>query len=147
MTNPVQPPWRWQFVVAGLLILGFVVLTVFMLGWAGGSEGAWKNRVFVFSSVEAIVFTAVGWVFGREVHRSGVETAKQDAKEAKDEAKAKQAEAAEERAKGMKLAGAVGALSVPAGGGQASDVAMDEDGAPALSQLDRVRQMARELYG
>jgi hypothetical protein len=128
-----------------LLIVAFAVLTIFMLSWADGADAEWKNRMAVFSSVEAIVFTAVGWLFGREVHRSGAETARQDAAEAKTDSKVQQEKAAEATAKGMKLAGAVEALVPPPPGGRAKDVALDEPAA-AQSQIDRVQQLARELY-
>jgi hypothetical protein len=149
-----QLPWRFQFTVAAALIVAFVVLTVFMLWWADAPDGVWKNRVFVFSSVEAIVFTAVGWIFGREVHRTQAESARKDAAEAKEAAGRKADEAAEERAKGMRLAGAVETLTAgPAGAGQggpARDVGLDdepaESGAPP-SQLASLHDLVRRLYG
>jgi hypothetical protein len=159
--KPTQPdssqlPWRWQFFVAAALIVAFVVLTVFMLSWANASDAVWKNRVFVFSSVEAIVFTAVGWIFGREVHRAQAESArmdaddaKQDAKEKSDLADRKAEEAAEERAKGMRLAGAVETFAAgPATRrGQARDVAADGEPGASASQLASLQDLARRLYG
>jgi hypothetical protein len=138
--------WKWQFVAAVVLLLAFGVLTVLMLVWADGSPEEWKNRAFVFSSVEAIVFTAVGWLFGREVHREGVEAARKDAAEAKDKADTKQQETADERAKGMKLAGAVAAMdTTPARNqGEAQDVGLASS--TGTSQMDRVQQLAQELY-
>jgi lysylphosphatidylglycerol synthetase-like protein (DUF2156 family) len=144
----VNMQWKWQFVVAGMLIVAFAVLTFFMLSWADAPAEEWKNLVFVFSSVEAIVFTAVGWLFGREVHREGAETARKDAAEAQDKADANQREAADEKAKGMRLAGAVEAMdgtTTLRTQGEGEDVGF----APAdagLSQVDRVRQLARDLY-
>jgi hypothetical protein len=144
----VNVQWKWQFVVAGILLVMFGVLTGLMLMWADGPSEEWKNRMFIFSSVEAIVFTAVGWIFGREVHREGVETARDDAKEAQTKADTKQQEAAGERAKGMRLAGAVEMIEVPTvrSQGDAEDVGFAPAGAAATSQVDRVRELARELY-
>ncbi len=151
-----QPPWRWQFFVAAALIVAFAVLTVFMLSWANVSDAVWKNRVFVFSSVEAIVFTAVGWVFGREVNRAQVEAARKDADDAKGAAREnselagrKADEAAEERAKGARLAGAVSTLAAGSADrrSRARDVGADEESAAFPSQLAFVQDLARQLYG
>jgi hypothetical protein len=151
-----QLPWRWQFVVAAALVLAFVVLTVLMLSWADAPDGVWKNRVFVFSSVEAIVFTAVGWIFGREVHRGQAESARKDAEEAKADAKEnldlagrKADEAASERAKGMRLAGAVETVATGMAGttGQAADVTLGEDASALPAQLATLQDLARRLYG
>jgi hypothetical protein len=150
-----QPPWLWQFVVAVALIVGFVALTVFMMVSADVSDGTWKNRLFVFSSVEAVVFTAVGWIFGREVHRAQAESAREDAETAKkderqsrEQAAQKAEEAAEARADGMRLAGAVETFAAgqAASGGRATDVGFGGD-RPAASQLDELYQLARRLYG
>lgn len=142
-------PWRWQFIVASGLLVAFVVLTVFMLSWADAPEGVWKNRVFVFSSVEAIVFTAVGWIFGREVHRTQAESARKDADDAKEVAGKKADQAAEERAKGMRLAGAVETLvaGTASTGGHARDVGLNGDSGPLPSQLASLQDLARRLYG
>jgi hypothetical protein len=155
--GPTQPtagssgnllPWRFQFIVAAALIMAFVVLTVFMLSWADGPDEVWKNRVFVFSSVEAIVFTAVGWIFGREVHRSQAESARKDAEEAKGVASRKADEAAAERANGMRLAGAVESFAAAADtGGQARDVGLNEEPGGRSAQLASLRDLVHRIYG
>jgi len=148
-------PWRWQFYVAALLIVAFIVLTVCMLRWANATDDVWKNRVFVFSSVQSIVFTAVGWIFGREVNRAQVDSARKDADQARDEANKKSeladqkaSEAADERAKGMRLAGAVETLGAgtaePDGRGHDTGFQGDSAGFPA--QLASLRDLARRLY-
>jgi hypothetical protein len=159
--EPTQPdsssqlPWRWQFWVAATLIVAFAVLTVFMLSWANASDAVWKNRVFVFSSMEAIVFTAVGWIFGREVHRAEAESARKDAYDAKEDAKEKSElasrkaeEAAGERAKGMQLAGAVETFAAgpTQRGDQPSDVSFGGESAGFSSQVAFLQGLARRLY-
>ena len=57
--------WTWQFVVAVALLVGFVALIVAMMFLARGDETVWQRRVFVFGGAEAIVFTVIGWLFGR----------------------------------------------------------------------------------
>jgi hypothetical protein len=148
-TGGSQLPWGFQFTVAAALLMAFVVLTVFMLSWADAPDEVWKNRVFVFSSVEAIVFTAVGWIFGREVHRTQAESARKDAVDAKEAASKKADEAAEERAKGMRLAGAVEtfAAGTAGTGGRARDVGLDEEAGALPSQLASLQSLARRLYG
>ena len=151
-----QPPWRWQFFMATALIVAFAVLAAFMLSWANAPDAVWKNRMFVFSSVEAIVFTAVGWVFGREVHRTQVEAARKDADDAREDAKEKSElasrkadEAADERAKGMQLAGGVATLTAGSGDhrGRARDAGAGEEAAPFSAQLASLQDLARRLYG
>jgi hypothetical protein len=120
-----------------------------MLLWADAPAEEWKNRAFVFSSVEAIVFTAVGWLFGREVHRESAETARKDAEEAQDKADTKQQEAADERAKALRLAGAVETMAVLAAApqGEARDVGFAEaTGAAEQSQVAKVQALAQQLY-
>lgn len=86
--------WTWQFMVAVGLLLAFAALDVVMLAVANtGDEIVWQRRVYIFGAVEAVVFTAVGWLFGREVSRSAAESAKQEASEAKQDATAARAEA------------------------------------------------------
>ncbi|WP_433307231.1 hypothetical protein ACQP2F_22980 [Actinoplanes sp. CA-030573] len=89
--------WGWQFWVATGLLIGFAVLVVAMIWLAGGDDVVWQRRLYVFGAVEAIVFTAVGWLFGREVNRSAVDSARADATEAREAAAAQTAEATEER--------------------------------------------------
>jgi hypothetical protein len=159
--EPTQPdsgselPWRWQFWVAAMLIATFAVLTVFMLSWANASDAVWKNRVFVFSSVEAIVFTAVGWIFGREIHRTEAVSARKDAEDAKKDAKVKSElasrkaeEAADERAKGMQLAGAVEVFAAGSAdrSNQPSDVSLRGESARLSSQVAFLQGLARRLY-
>src|SRR5215212_6276137 len=90
--RPQQPQqdgskWAWQFVVTILLLLAFAVLVIVLTISADtGDETTWQRRVYLFGAVQAIVFTAVGWLFGREVHRSAAESAKDDADAAKQDA-------------------------------------------------------------
>lgn len=121
--------WTWQFVVTvGLLLLFAAVVFWLMIAADNTEETVWQRRVYLFGAVQAIVFTAVGWLFGREVNRSAVEAGKEAAADAKKEAadarteagvKAEEAAAAQqaavaERTKGEVVA-AVVAHSQPAG--------------------------------
>jgi hypothetical protein len=79
--------WDRQYLVTVLLLVGFAALVVAMIWLAGGDDTVWQRRVYVFGAVQAIVFTAIGWLFGREVGRSAAESAHSDAESARDEAK------------------------------------------------------------
>jgi hypothetical protein len=100
--EPAPPPpeeaarWRRQYGVAVGLLVGFAALVVAMLLMAGGEDSLWQRRVFVFGAVEALVFTAVGWLFGREVNRSALASAQEDADTAKRETDSAQSRARQE---------------------------------------------------
>lgn len=133
--------WQWQFFVAVGLLVGFAGLVVAMLFLAKVGETMWQRQVYVFGAVEAVVFTAVGWVFGREVSRSAVQSAVDDAQRSKADSiaareradtalvNANQAEvrAAVERTRGMAIGAAARHLAIGAVGESGpSDVAATE---------------------
>jgi hypothetical protein len=91
-----SPRWNWQFTVAVGLLAAFAVLVAVMLSMADTrDETVWQRRVYLFGAAEAVVFTAVGWLFGREVHRQAAQSAQHDAHQAKQEAAAARNEAKE----------------------------------------------------
>jgi hypothetical protein len=157
-TPPAASRWSWQFGVAVLILLGFGVLVIFMIQFADTTQDpVWQRRIYVFSAVEALVFTAVGWLFGREVNRAAVVTAQQDAAgakkeagEARTEAKEQATAAATERAKGHAIA-AVAAHSVPAASAQRSAGSQDAaaggagTGSGTAMTVD-LRALMMELY-
>lgn len=91
----------WQLWTTVLILIGFAVGVGFMLCVAEGNNAdVWQRRIYVFAGVQAIVFTAVGWLFGREVNTEAlkaasahVEAAQASADEAKAESAASRAEA------------------------------------------------------
>ena len=139
------PSPKAQLAIAVCLLVGFSVVVALMLGYAE----TWEQRVYVFGAVQAIVFTAVGWVFGREVNRQSAETAKQDAAEAKQDAKVKGEEARElavEAEKGRMLAAAVEAAGgEPAEGGGPRDVSAIPP-AGTSSSLASLKALAQKMY-
>jgi hypothetical protein len=141
------PSPRAQLVVAVFLLIAFGVVVALMLGWAD----TWDQRVYVFGAVEAIVFTAVGWIFGREVHRQTAEVAQKDAAEAKAEVKSKAEEVtklAEEAQKGRALKAAIEAVPVeaPSSAGGPRDVSALPSPAAPQGSLAHLRSMAEKLY-
>jgi hypothetical protein len=149
---------KLQFGVAVGLLLAFAALVVYMLLTADGKPDTWERQVYVFGAVEAIVFTAVGWIFGREVHRANAENAREDATQAKQDAAAKGAQVealTEEVAKGRTLAAAIDATesaeaAAPAARGAQSDVSAARRGEaaqPAAASLATLRSLSKKLYG
>ena len=135
-------------VVALVLLTAFAVLAVWMMASADVEETTWARRVYVFGAVEAIVFAAVGWLFGREVHRGQAEAAQKDAQEAKadaaearDTASAKSEEAAVARTKGQALASAVRGSTPPLS--RSTTEAPAPGGEPATPGL---RSLTDELF-
>jgi hypothetical protein len=150
----------WQFAVAIGLLVAFTALVIYMLATADGASDTWERQVYVFGAVEAIVFTAVGWIFGREVHRANAKNAREDATQAKQEAAAKGAQVEAltgEVAKGRTLAAAIDATEsaeaaaappAPARGAQ-SDVsaARRAEATPtAAASLATLRSLSKKLY-
>lgn len=166
--------WGWQLAVALTVLVVFMVIAVTLVINPGdANDGKWERRVYVFGSLEAIVFTAVGWIFGREVHRESAQQARDDAASAKDdaktaqqEAKSKTEEAAKAETKGARLAAAVqmaeatsaGPLSTgptipgPSASGRSRDAGLSggpDPGPPGVSNtppLSALARLARELY-
>jgi cytochrome bd-type quinol oxidase subunit 2 len=92
--------------VAVVLVVAYLVALYFMLQTSDDkvvTENIWSRRLVLLTGFEAVVFTAVGWLFGREVNRKQAEQAETAAAEAKEKA----AEAAAAKAKGVGLQGAV----------------------------------------
>jgi hypothetical protein len=68
--------WRQpQTIAAAVIIVCFAALTIYLLGETGTDQARWARLSFLYSSLEAVLFTAVGWVFGREVNRRRAENA------------------------------------------------------------------------
>ena len=75
--------------VALLVAYGVTIFVLFNLADDSGvDEPIWSRYIYLLGGLEAIVFTAVGWLFGREVNRKQAEQAEKATKDAAD-AKAK----------------------------------------------------------
>ncbi len=137
------------FAVAVLVLIGYAVFVGYMWGeGATTNETAWNRAVFLFTGVETIVFAAVGFLFGKEVHR-------QQAVNAEDRAKDAEADAKDSRAKGAKgeaLAAAVKGLAAGASTHQGTSKAAvtgggtSADAADSPHPLTALAAMANELF-
>jgi len=172
-TEPTEPPpssattagasWRWLFWAAIAIVVVYVVFAVFAFARADEqlAENDWSRSVYVLLGVEAIAFTAVGWLFGREVHRGEAQSAKQNAAQAKAEEKeqrsktedAKDREAdARERAVEAEVKGRTLADAVRASSGGLPPTGGDERGRdretplPGGPPADPLRDLADRLF-
>ncbi|MFT7022422.1 MAG: hypothetical protein ACJA07_001506 [Rhodococcus sp. (in: high G+C Gram-positive bacteria)] len=94
------------FGVAIALVVVFLALSVWLFTAAndeGTTEIVWSRYAYIVGGLEAIVFAAVGWLFGREVNRGTAEVAKKQADAATQAADAAKGKAAA----GNELAGVV----------------------------------------
>lgn len=106
--NPATPSGNTlkdsaAIVVALLAVAAFGAFVLFLLSRLGISESQWTRATYLLNGVEAIVFAAVGFLFGKEVHRGQAQSAEARARSA--EVKAEQK--TDEAAKGRALAAAV----------------------------------------
>jgi hypothetical protein len=152
-TNGV--PWQrlfWAAVALAAVYLAFAVATFLRADDQNVTETLWARNMVVLHGIEAIAFTAIGWLFGREVHRGEAQTAKEQAAGAQAVAKAAMVDSAaahqghlsaltdvvEAEKKGWRLAEAVRARSAV---GAASATADSElESAPTVQA--RVRDQA-----
>lgn len=94
-------PWQNLFWVAVAIAVAYLVFAA--LSWSragdGGDGTTWERSLYVLKGVEAIAFTAIGWLFGREVNRGAAQAAAVRADAAQQEADKAKADASTERAK------------------------------------------------
>jgi hypothetical protein len=144
--------WAWQFWVTVALLVGLTVLiVVLMVNAEDAEQSEWDRRVYLLGGVEAIVFTAVGWLFGREVHRNEAKAAKQDAAKSKQdadaartEAKTMSAQVAEARVKGQAAKSFV--RNVTASGARSSEALGTTEGGPAPDALGGLQGFVEDLW-
>lgn len=103
--------------ILGVLILaGFGLFVLYMLGRLDLGETAWARAIYLFSGVEAVAFAAAGYFFGTQVQRGKVEEAKKEAETAEQVKDAATATAKSERRASRVLAEGV-VNSASSGGG------------------------------
>lgn len=97
-----------------VVLIGGAYLINFLLGKVAANQAEWDRYVYLLTGVEAVVFAAVGWLFGKEVHREQAQQADDQVKAANkraDDAQANkataQADAAKAEEKGRGLAAGI----------------------------------------
>ncbi|GAA6527551.1 hypothetical protein [Intrasporangium sp. DVR] len=154
-------PWVLLFLAAAAIALIYIVFAAIAFTRAGDStlaESTWLRTVFVIQGFEAMAFTAIGWLFGREVHRGTAEAATEQAQEARQEAAVATDRAVGAERDGWRLAEAVRAraeLAEPGlgagggpGGGPGGDERAPEGGGLVASEgsLFTLKALADNLF-
>jgi len=71
--------------IALALLVGYAITLIVLFKLADNSnvsEPVWSRYIYLLGGLEAVVFTAVGWLFGREVNRKQAEQAEKATDEA-----------------------------------------------------------------
>ena len=136
-------------IVAVLVLVGFAVFVAYqVIKETSSSEQSWTRLVYVFGAVEALVFTAFGWLFGREVHREAAKSAETRADSAENRAEVASAEAADQKARGEALRAGIEAranrATTPSGVEERG--IGDTPGTAASRDIDELAAFARVLF-
>jgi hypothetical protein len=145
-------------VVTIVSLLALLLAVLYLASATGASDLAWTRLVYALTPIETIAFAAVGWLFGREVHRQQAQKAEARAEQAETRADQAQSEAvnatvqaAHEHARGTTLANAnlakrrSAVARAEAGGGPIQDAAVGTAGR-AQSDADELADLAAQLY-
>jgi hypothetical protein len=94
-------------VLTVVLIGAFAAFVAFLLNHVAADATSWERYLYLLTGVEAIVFAAVGWLFGREVNRARAESAEGQVKEVVGERVVAERRSAAEEERGRGLARAI----------------------------------------
>ena len=132
--------------VAVVILFFFAGLLIYMYRIAPTMEEAlWNRALALFGSVEAIAFTAAGYLFGREVHREQAKKAENRADIKTLEAQQALALAAEEKHRGQGLAEAIKAKKSATSERTDGSLRGQPEGV-ASTHLDELATLAERLY-
>jgi hypothetical protein len=93
-TDPTTPNLGLASIVTVVTLAAFLLAVALLWSKAdSASEAAWARWTFLLAGLEAPAFAAVGWVFGKEVHRAQAAKAEQGEAEAQAKADAATADA------------------------------------------------------
>lgn len=141
--------------LAGLVTLlalaGFSAFIIYLLFDIGAKDPVWSRRTYLFAAVEAVTFAAVGWLFGKEVHRERAEAAEKRADSSETKAATKSEESARLHERGLALKQAIeGAREshrrLAPHLQRSFGAAADSVGATTGSQLDSLAIQAEKLF-
>ena len=103
-----QDPWfkKISVIFAFMIFIAYFVFIYFLIEKTDPAieETQWSRYLFLFSGVEAILFSAVGFIFGKEVNRTRANKAEKKEEEATKQKELAKEKANAEAAKGKKLA-------------------------------------------
>lgn len=98
---------KMRLIIIGLFVLAYAIFVFFLMDKIESEEPYWTRLIFIFSSLEAITFAALGYVFGKEITKKVALVAEKGQKQAKEEAIKANEEWQNERTKGLALAGMI----------------------------------------
>ena len=136
-------------IVAILVLVGFAVFVAYLvIKVTSSSEESWTRLVYLFGAVEALVFTAFGWLFGREVNRGAAKSAETRADTAENRAEVASVQAADQKARGEALKAGIEAranrAATPSG---VEERSIGGTPGPAASRdIDELVAFARTLF-
>ena len=132
-----------QFVIAIALLIAYGFFIYFLIGKVDSGDPSWSRLIYLFSGVEAIVFAAVGFLFGKEVNRQRAEKAETEKKAVEEQKEKIKDEKVAEHNKGLVL----GAMIMQAENGQKKSA--DNRGLEmkmSSSELQGIAEKAKQLY-
>ncbi len=89
--------------IACAVLLGYGGVTWFLFRNVGVPSETWTRYTFLLGGIEAIAFAAVGYLFGKEVHRQQAEKAEKRAQDAQVEVAAVNKRAVDVERKGPRF--------------------------------------------
>ncbi len=147
MSDTSGKPRSRVIVTAAILVLGlWAWLTWYMVQNVGLADPQWSRLSFVFAGVEAVVFSAAGWLFGTEIQRRQTEQAASEADSQRSRADARETDSDVLKALLAAIEGSYvspNAEGVPRGGELSRSRAAGEAGVPpSQAQLDPAQLLA-----
>jgi hypothetical protein len=90
--NPVNDDGKEELAskITLIAVIAFAVFVVFLsvlLSRANMSDLQWNRYIYLLTGIETIVFTAIGWLFGKAVHRGEAQQAEKLVTETKEQAR------------------------------------------------------------
>jgi hypothetical protein len=133
---------------AVVILAAFAGFSLYMLGHLDIAQTKWDRAVYIYGSVEAVAFAAVGYLFGKEVHRERADNAQKDASESKKVATDARVSAGEalERGKALRQAIALKARPDAARRGQLLNALTDQRPAVYEADLEYLSDYATQLF-
>ncbi|MBU2974079.1 hypothetical protein [Zobellia sp. B3R18] len=132
-----------QFVIAIALLIAYGFFIYFLIGKVDSGDPSWSRLIYLFSGVEATVFAAVGFLFGKEVNRQRAEKAETEKKQVEEQKEKIKDEKVAEHNKGLVL----GAMIMQAQGSQ--NKSMENRGLEmeiSSNELQSIAEKAKQLY-
>jgi hypothetical protein len=130
-----------------LAVIGFGLIVWYLVkSSSSSSEPHWQRLTYVYTGVQTVVFTAVGWLFGREVNRKHAETAQAQADSATAAEKAALVKAADLDARGRAAKAAVAARQTRVNALAEVRTRGLEEEAPETSDIDELATFMDSLF-